>query len=1325
MVRYFILSLFISISFHVLGQNNIPNAGLISSKGNNPNSNYTLQTPSGNKSMVKLKPTKKGGNRFYSTYSDSENVQKQSIIDELTKKGNNKIATNGDSLSAVAVTVDQLGFTHNKYQQYYNGIPIDGSVFSIHEKNEKVRRVSGTFFENITVDIQPQLSGFDAFNIAVGIINNNDTNYNEPVLVIAPMNGDYSQKDFRLSYKFNKGGLVVFIDAHSGELVNKFPTIHNVSVTGTATTMYSGVQDITVDYSSGIYSLRDDTRGIYVYDGTNDSEWQSGNPPANPSDIYDDDNVWDRYSYLAEITISSVSDAWYTYITDEEPDLYLEIFDSGNNLIFTSDVIMNANPDIHFYDINLPLDAGTYRVNVMDEDNSSADDFCGSFSINVQDGQFLFNESDVAGSYTIYGSTNNIAADIIWGLEQTYDYYSQVMGRNSFDGAGKDIEAWINPNTLPDWDDNNAFAAHYWDNGTTYDYMCFGLGDRSYMNPVVSLDVIAHEFTHMVTSYTSGLYYQAESGALNEALSDIMASVIDYHVSGPGTHWTIGEGIMNYTPFMRSLSNPKSSDLIYEYNYYGTTQIFDDRLPNTYQGEFWMNPNDLSRDYGGVHQNCGVVNYWFYLLSDGGAGINDRDMEYSVNGIGIENAAQVVYRAMTEYLTPISEFGDAYNATLLAAEDLFGPDSDEWWAVKNAWYAVGVIYTDPNAFCSSQVQLTEPNGVFDDGSGSANYANFSSCQWLIAPPGATSITLEFTEFDVENYYDSVIVYASIYNNPNYAIVIWYGNTLPPEPITINGGAALVEFRSDATQTAGGWEISYTSTSVPTCDGYTLMTENTGTLSDNSEAIEQYGNNQNCEWIIAPPGAETIELLFSRFDTELDYDGLMIFDGEPDWNGLSNLIDFYTGTYIPDPAIAYSGEMWVYFTSDPYVTGLGFEATYTTVASPYCEGVQVLTEDTGIIADGSDANTYYHNSDCGWLIQPQGALSVSFSFIEFNLEPAEDDGRTYYDYVEVFDGVDASAPSLGKFAGNTLPPTITSTGGAMFVQFESDLRLEYTGFVAEYEITTDNYCPDLDVYTDSSAVINDGSYELPYGNNTECMTLIQPDGAASVVLKFSEFDIETDNDILLVYDGTDTSSNLIITLTGHYIPDSIVSPTGTILLWFLTNNANRYNGWTAEYYATDSVFEVDQSLELSAGWNFISLNVSPSDKSVESVFANILANAAIIKSDAGFYYPNVPSQLNSLHIIRDGAAYLVYMNDADTLNVRGLMINANALNIPDSMSEGWNYIGCPFSNPTPFSELFDLNRILIIKDFDGFYEPMGTQNSIEQLEPGKGYFVKYE
>ena len=91
-----------------------------------------------------------------------------------------------------------------------------------------------------------------------------------------------------------------------------------------------------------------------------------------------------------------------------------------------------------------------------------------------------------------------------------------------------------------------------------------------------------------------------------------------------------------------------------------------------------------------------MQNYWFYLLCEGGYGVNDKGDAYSVNAIGINDAEKIVYRNLITYLTPNATYYDAYQGSLRAATDLFGRNSRQYNEILNSWYAVGVAdkYTD-------------------------------------------------------------------------------------------------------------------------------------------------------------------------------------------------------------------------------------------------------------------------------------------------------------------------------------------------------------------------------------------------------------------------------------------------------------------------------------------------------------------------------------------------------------------------------------------------------------------------------------------------------
>ena len=243
------------------------------------------------------------------------------------------------------------------------------------------------------------------------------------------------------------------------------------------------------------------------------------------------------------------------------------------------------------------------------------------------------------------------ATDAHWGMEMTYDYYLQKHGRDSYDGNGTVIlsyihydEAWFNARWVGLWAE-------------------FGDGSG---NPLTAIDVVSHELTHGITGTSAGLIYQGESGALNESFSDIFGTAVEFFAWPSQADWLLGQA--NFV--FRDLSDPNA---------------FGD--PDTYQGSNWYNgPNDN----GGVHTNSGVQNFWFYLLSEGGLGTNDNGNGYAVDSLGIEKAAAIAYRNLNYYLTQSSNYADARNGALQAAEDLYGTCSYEVLQVGEAWYAVGV-----------------------------------------------------------------------------------------------------------------------------------------------------------------------------------------------------------------------------------------------------------------------------------------------------------------------------------------------------------------------------------------------------------------------------------------------------------------------------------------------------------------------------------------------------------------------------------------------------------------------------------------------------------
>jgi hypothetical protein len=286
-----------------------------------------------------------------------------------------------------------------------------------------------------------------------------------------------------------------------------------------------------------------------------------------------------------------------------------------------------------------------------------------------------FTDADNNWTATEYNNTNkdNGALDAHWGAEMTYDYWSAVHGRNSYDNAGAKIKSYVHYNLIAAGysSNNNAF----W-NGSV---MTYGDGSGTGgFDILTSMDVAGHEIGHAVCTYTANLAYQKESGAMNEAFSDIWGACIEYRAAPTKSTWLIGEDIERRSGHLalRSMSDPNSEG-----------------QPDTYGGTNWVNVSctpTSSNDYCGVHTNSGVLNHWFYILSVGKSGTNDLGNAYNVTGITIEKAAKIAYRLESVYLTANSTYANARTSGIQSAIDLYGAGSAEVIATTNAFYAVGV-----------------------------------------------------------------------------------------------------------------------------------------------------------------------------------------------------------------------------------------------------------------------------------------------------------------------------------------------------------------------------------------------------------------------------------------------------------------------------------------------------------------------------------------------------------------------------------------------------------------------------------------------------------
>lgn len=230
--------------------------------------------------------------------------------------------------------------------------------------------------------------------------------------------------------------------------------------------------------------------------------------------------------------------------------------------------------------------------------------------------------------------------------EHVYNFFKNAFGYVSYDATDHTM---ITVNNDPTISCPNA----RW-NGTYAGY-CDGTATD---------DVIAHEWGHAYTEYTSGLIYQYQSGALNESYSDVWGETIDlinnYMDEGENLsvrtttacsgslRWKVGEDATSFGGAIRDMWNPNCNG--------DPAKVLD--AANYYCG---------TADSGGVHTNSGVTNHLYALLVDGGT-YNG----YTMTGMGFVKAAHLWWRAQKNYLTATSDFANFADALEASANDLIG-----------------------------------------------------------------------------------------------------------------------------------------------------------------------------------------------------------------------------------------------------------------------------------------------------------------------------------------------------------------------------------------------------------------------------------------------------------------------------------------------------------------------------------------------------------------------------------------------------------------------------------------------------------------------------
>ncbi len=708
------------------------------------------------------------------------------------------------------------------------------------------------------------------------------------------------------------------------------------------------------------------------------------------------------------------------------------------------------------------------------------------------------NAVDFTDSDNIWDTTtddDDAALDAHWGTEGMHDYMLNVHGWDSYNGAGAPMISYVHY--------GNDFYNAFW-NG---EYMTYGDGNGYDAGPLTSTEVVGHEVMHGVTEYNAGLIYSDESGALNESYSDCFGVILDFELNPLTANFLMGDDFSSTgTPF-RNMGDPN------EY-----------LNPDTYGGLYWDNP--------GVHNRSGVQNFWFYLITQGGTGTNDIGDDYDVTPIPMAEAADILFRSLSVYLTPSSPYADARFYDLISAGDLYGDCTQQQISVADAWYAVGVgdlfdntvvagvgVGSQENCQLPAFVQFynNSQNGstyMWDFGNGTTSTEENPVAQYTTE--GTYTVTLTTTGVGLCAGSDQIVLV-------DFITIDNTGGPTPPSctPLTT----------SPLTQ-RGIFQFDFNTISNPSDGSTDNYQDYTCTYSSNVQ-----------EGVLYPLSVQTGEDENVRVWIDVDNDGV--------FNNTNELV--YDS---PEPASLHSAQIIVPATAAtgvPIRLRVKSDFMINDITDPCNPVVNGQVEDyTLFVSDNNQAPATDFVADETIVLV---GSSVNFTDLTQNLPES-----WYWE----FDGGEP-ATSTDQHPTITYNTLGTYQVSLMATNQNGNATELKTDYITVSQIAT--MCTNEVTNAGAGLFYDSGGPSGNYSNQELCTFLIQPDCAQDISLDFTELALEPFYDYMYVYDGVDDTAPLLATLNGFTVPPTITATSGTMYIVFDSDFSVTDPGWAASWSST--------------------------------------------------------------------------------------------------------------------------------------------------------------
>lgn len=911
----------------------------------------------------------------------------------------NQFSKNTFTLVEKSRNEDQIGYTHIKFQQVINNIPLEFNVVTAHVKNGIITSISGNLEGKLPSINTAVLTEKIALKKAMNTINAKTykwqiaeeeahikTMENNPKATYYPK-GELvyfaNESGLYLTYKFNiyahspVSRAEYFVDALSGKVLFQNKIIKHADVPGLANTGYSGAQVITTDSTSPTnYRLRETGRGLGI-------------------ETYDCNN---GINYGAAVDFTDSNNNWTSTANGDQYAL-----DAHWGAEMTYDYFWNVHAR------NSIDGAGFKLISYIHYDNNYVNAFWNGNYMTYGDGNGT-NTSPlttlaIAGHEISHGLTTNTAALV-------YQNESGALNESFSDIFGVCIDYWARP------------AQANW-----------LMGDEIYLN--------------------SNDYFRSMSNPNAKGDPDTYGGTNYYTgtLDNGGVH--TNSGVQNFWFYLMVNGGTGTNDLGNAYSVlplgFDTASRIAFRNLTTY-----LTPSSDHNDarnfaiqsaidlYGACSPAVIATTNAWHAVGVGTAyvaGVQSDFTSYDTAGCKLPHT--VTFTNTSNNATAfIWDFGDGSSSTALNPTHTYtgyGPYSVELYANGGACGEDTILKTtyitiDTTAICpdimskNSNLSSSACIGtLIDDGGTAGDYSNQQNSYFTISPTLATSVTLNFAQFDVESGDQGGTIcnydYLEVYDGTSTSAPLigrYCNNNPPPASVTSSAGNLYIKFHSDQGVEEQGFILNWSCTQYTSPLPLALFTSSDTSICEN-ESVTYTNNSVNTtsfSWSF--PG------------------------GSPATSTAANPLVSYanSGSYTTRLiATNANGNDTIYQTINI--------KNICTVILPNGGTAQTRVSCEGKIIDNGGLSGNYSARQTTFItVSPLGANNVTFIINSFEVEA---DTNCIYDYLKIYDGPSVNSNLIGKYCNLNPPPsTISSTGGSLTLEFYADNGLQLAGFDIDWK-----------------------------------------------------------------------------------------------------------------------------------------------------------------------------------------------------------------------------------------------------------------------------------